>query len=130
MVMNLQDKSATLEYQVAQSNIRLFGTSSQVFTADDPQDDEEDPIPVTMVEGFSSENNNDSEDDADDYDFENGEEEENITTNVIQRNTGHFNHPSLEVSQHIHERMHRHRIEYAESDSDFGDDEEFTYPNA
>ena len=49
MVMNLQDKSATLEYQVAQSNIRLFGTSSQVFTADDPQDDEEDPIPVTMM---------------------------------------------------------------------------------
>ena len=49
MVMDLQYKSATSEYQMAQSNIRLFGISSQVFTADDPQDDEEDPIPVTMM---------------------------------------------------------------------------------
>ena len=47
MVMDLQDVSATLEDQVAQSNIRLFGTSSQVFTAD-PQNNEEDAIPVTI----------------------------------------------------------------------------------
>ena len=47
--MDLQDKSAALEYQVAQSNIRLFGTSSKVFTAGDPQDNEEDTIPVTMM---------------------------------------------------------------------------------
>ena len=33
--------SATLEDQTAQSNIRLFSTSSQVLT-DDPQDNEED----------------------------------------------------------------------------------------
>ena len=49
MIMDLQDKSATLEYQVAQSNIPLFGTSSKVFTAGDPQDNEEDTIPVTMM---------------------------------------------------------------------------------
>ena len=47
MVMDLQDVHANLEDQVAQSNIRLSGTSSHVFTAD-PQDNEEDTIPVTM----------------------------------------------------------------------------------
>ena len=46
MVMDLQDQSAILEYQ---GNIRLFGTSSQVLTADDPQDDEEDTIPATTL---------------------------------------------------------------------------------
>ena len=49
MVMNLQDKRAAIEYQVAQSNIYLFSTSLQVFTADDPQDDREGTIPVTMM---------------------------------------------------------------------------------
>ena len=44
--MDLQDINTTFEYQVAQSNIRLFGTSSQV--ADDPQD-KEDTIPATMM---------------------------------------------------------------------------------
>ena len=34
---------------MAQSNIRLFGTSSQVLTADDPQDNEEETIPATMM---------------------------------------------------------------------------------
>ena len=48
MIMDLQDKSAALEYQVTQSNIRLFGTSSKVFTAGDPQDNE-DTIPVKMM---------------------------------------------------------------------------------
>ena len=49
MVMNLQDKSAAIEYQVAQSNIHLFSTSLQVFTTDGPQDDREGTIPVTMM---------------------------------------------------------------------------------
>ena len=42
MVMDLQDIRATLEDRVAQSNIRLFLTA-------DPQNDEEDTIPVTMM---------------------------------------------------------------------------------
>ena len=52
MVMDLQDLSATLEDQVAQSNTRRFGTSSQVLTADDSQDNEENKIPVTMMFQF------------------------------------------------------------------------------
>ena len=83
MVMDLQDQSAILEYQ---SNIRLFGTSSQVLTADDPQDDDDSS---DDDEGFSSEDNNDSEDDADDCGFENGEEAENITpqSQVLENTT-------------------------------------------
>jgi ribosome biogenesis protein BMS1 len=64
MVMDLQDVSATLEDQVAQSNIRLFGTSSQVLTVS-PQDNEEDDS-SDDDEDLSSEDNNNSEDDADD----------------------------------------------------------------
>ena len=39
MVMDFQDVCATIEDQMAQSNSRLFGTSSQVPTVD-PQDNE------------------------------------------------------------------------------------------
>ena len=53
--MDLHDVSATLEDQVAQSNIRLFLTSSQVIIVD-LQDNEE----------GDSEDNNHPEDDADD----------------------------------------------------------------
>ena len=48
VVVDLQDVCATFEDQVAQSNILVFGTSSQVLTAD-PQDNEEDTIPVTIL---------------------------------------------------------------------------------
>ena len=43
MVMDLQDLSTTLEDQVAQNNIRLFGIYSQVLTTD-PQDNERDTM--------------------------------------------------------------------------------------
>ena len=49
MVMDLQDVNATLKHQVAQSNIRFFSASSQILTADDPQDNEEDTIPVSIM---------------------------------------------------------------------------------
>ena len=45
--------------------------------------------------GFSTENNNDSEDDADIFDFQNGEEEENISPNGTRRNTCHSDHPPI-----------------------------------
>jgi hypothetical protein len=50
MVTDLQGVSATLEDQVVQSNILLFGTSSQVLTIDNEEDDSSDDD-----EGLSSE---------------------------------------------------------------------------
>ena len=120
MVMDLQDVSATLEDQVAQSNIRLFGTSSQVLTVD-PQDDEEDDS-SDDDEGLSSEDDNDSDDDAEDAEDGEEEEEEDITQDG--RNTGRSNHRTIARSLPSTSTKERMDIEYAESDSDLGDDEE------
>ena len=83
--MDLQDVHANLEDQVAQSNIRLSGTSSQVLTVD-LQDNEEDDSSEDD-EGPSSEDDNEFEDDAEDS--EDGEEDEDITPDA--RNTGRSN---------------------------------------
>ena len=118
MVMDLQDVSATLEDQVAQSNVRLFGTSSQVLTVD-PQDNEEDDSSEDD-EGPSFEDDNEFEDDAEES--EDGEEEEDI--NPDGRNTGRSNHRAITRSLPSTSTKERIDIEYAESDSDLGDDEE------
>ena len=116
MVMDLQDVNATLEDQVAQSNIRLLGTSSQVLAVN-TQDNEEDDS-SDNGEGLSSEDDNDS----DDEDDEDGEEEEDITPDG--RNTGRSNHRTVTRSLPSTSTKERIDIDYAESDSDLGDDEE------
>ena len=108
MVNHLQDLNATLEDQLAQSNIRLFGTSSQVLTVD-PQDNEEDDS-SDHVEGLSSEDNDDFEDDVDDP--ENGEEEEDITPD--RRNTDRSIHRQITRSLLLRCTKERIDIEYAE----------------
>ena len=118
MVMDLQDVSATLEDQVAQSNIRLFGTSSQVLTVG-PQDNEEDDSSEDD-EDLSSDDDDESEDDAEDS--EDGEEGDDITPDG--RNTGRSNHRAITRSLPSTNTKERLDIEYAESDSDLGDDEE------
>ena len=118
MVMDLQDVSATLEDQVAQSNIRLFGTSSQVLTVD-PQDNEKDDSSEDD-QGLSSEDDDESEDDAEES--EDGEEGEDITPDG--RNTGRSNHRAITRSLPSTSTKERIDIEYAESDSDLGEDEE------
>ena len=91
---------------MAQSNIRLFGTSLQVLTIN-PQDNEEDDS--SDDEGLSVKDNNDSEYDT--CGAEN-EEEEDITPD------GRI--PSL-LSTTTKECID---IEYAQSHSSLGDDEE------
>ena len=119
MVMDLQDVSATLEDQVAQSNIRLLGTSSQVLTVD-PQDDEGDDSSDEKDEGLSSEDNSDSEDESEDA--EDGEEDEDITPD--ETNTARSNRRTITRSLPSTSTKERTDIEYAESDSDLGDDAE------
>ena len=120
MVMDLQDVSVTLEDQVIQSNIRLFGTSSQNLTVGQ-QDNEEDDS-SDDEESLSSEDDNDSEDDAEDS--EDGEEEGEEYITPDGRNTGRSNHRAITRSLPSTSTKERIDIEYAESDSDLGDDEE------
>ena len=122
MVMDLQDVSATLDDQVTQSNIRLFGTSSKVLTVnpqnEDSSEDEE--------EGPSSEDNSDSEEDGDEDEDEdedeNGEEDQDVASN--DRNTGRSNHRTIIRNLPSTSAKERIDIEYAESDSDLGADDE------
>ena len=117
MVMDLQDVSATLEDQVAQSNIRLLGTSTQVLTVD-PQDDDEDSSDENDDdEDLSSEDSSDSEDGS-----EGGEENEDTTPDA--RNTGRSNRRTIRRGLPSTSTKERLGIEYAESDSDLGDDDE------
>ncbi|KAF8802091.1 GTP binding protein [Phlegmacium glaucopus] len=124
MVMDLQDVSATLEDQVAQSNIRLFGTSSKVLTVDPTQDDDEgfSDDDSDHEDVLSSEDNSDSGEDDDDDDNESGEEVEDVTP--AGRNTGRSNHRTITRSLPSTSMKERIDIEYAESDSDLGDDDE------
>jgi len=123
MVMDLQDVSATLEDQVAQSNIRLFGTSSKILTVDPSRDDDEDSSDEDSdEEGLSSEENSDSGDDDNDNDDAGGEEDEDTTPDG--RNTGRSNHRTITRSFPSTSTKGRIDIEYAESDSDLGDVDE------
>ena len=119
MVMDLQDVNTTLEDQVAQSNIRLFGTSSQVLTVD-PQEDESSSDENNDEEGLSSEDNDDSEDGSEDD--ENGKDNEDITSD--KRNSGRSNHRTITRSLPSTSTKERIDIDYAETDSDLGDDDE------
>jgi ribosome biogenesis protein BMS1 len=121
MVMDLQDVSATLEDQVAQSNIRLLGTSSQVLAVG-TQDNEEDDSSDDDEDLSSEDNNNSDDDDADDA--EDGEEEVEEDITPYGKNTGRSNHRTITRSLPSTSTKERMDIDYAESDSDLGDDEE------
>jgi ribosome biogenesis protein BMS1 len=118
--MDLQDVSATLEDQVAQSNIRLLGTSSQVLSVDPQDNDEGSSDENNDDEGLSAEENSDSEDGSDDDD--DPEENKDITSDG--RNTGRSNHRTITRSLPSTSTKQRTDIEYAQSDSDLGDDDE------
>jgi hypothetical protein len=75
---------------------------------------------MTMTKVSVPKMKNDSEEDADDS--EDGEEEEDITPDG--RNTGRSNHRAITRSLPSTSTGERIDIEYAESDSDLGDDEE------
>ena len=115
MVMDLQDIRATLEDRVAQSNIRLFLTA-------DPQNNEEDTIPVKMMK-VSVPRITKARKMTLMTDLGNGKEDKNITPSGTRRNTGHSNHPPITRCLPSASTKECIDIEYAEIDSDLGDDE-------
>ncbi|KAK0503954.1 GTP binding protein [Armillaria luteobubalina] len=117
MVMDLQDASATLEDAVAQSQIRLFGSSSKhlsVHVATDRDDGE----------------------DSEDYEEDDGQEEEDDDFGMTSdddeiqdisqdpRNTGRVSMRTTARSLPASSKKGRGGIEYADSDSDLGEEEE------
>ncbi|KAF8870963.1 hypothetical protein CPB84DRAFT_1905621 [Gymnopilus junonius] len=126
MVMDLQDVDATLEDRVAQSSIRLFGTSSQALKVDSSpirrdeegssdEDDEEEEEDEHSDSGIGSE--------EDESDFEDQEEDdEGLTENT--HNTGRAGRRIVTRSLPSSSKKEKADVEYADSDSDLGEDED------
>jgi ribosome biogenesis protein BMS1 len=126
MVMDLQDVDATLEDRVAQSNIRLFGTSSKTLTVDPSSN-------ATVVEADSDEEDeeefdDDSDEDEDahsDSDASGSEDDEEAMDEDIPHNihnTGRADRRTVTRGLPS-SRKERTDVEYADSDSDLGEDE-------
>ncbi len=115
MVMDLQDVDQTLEDRVAQSSIRLFGSSSKALTVeavqDQDQEDEEDFDEEDFDSGLGSEVGSDDEDE---------EMDEDIPRHAD--NTGRTNRRTVTRSLPSSTKE-RTEVEYADSDSDLGEDE-------
>ncbi|KAG5651271.1 hypothetical protein H0H81_009237 [Sphagnurus paluster] len=123
MVMDLQDVGSTLEDAVAKSQIRLFGSSSKNLTVDtnmdDEEDDDEDDLDLDSQEGSDHE---DSGIESDSQEGEDGEDDEDRAQDP--RSTGRSSHRSGARTLPSSSKKQRTDIEYAESDSDLGDEDE------
>jgi ribosome biogenesis protein BMS1 len=123
--MDLQDVGATLEDSVAQSHIRLFGSSSNHLTIDPSRDDildeDEDLHDDDDDEERSDEESDPDEDDDDDDDENMSDNSEEPQINDRGRST--MRNP-LRSTRNVSLGADRsgQDVEYADSDSDLGDD--------
>jgi ribosome biogenesis protein BMS1 len=118
MVMDLQDAGLTLEDGVAQSHIRLFGSSSKHLTVEAPADDESDE------EEDESGDEEEDESGIDSDDASVGDDNEDTipkphSTGRSSRRAVTRTLPTASTS-----KIQRADVEYAESDSDLGDEDE------
>ncbi|KAJ6557319.1 GTP binding protein [Mycena vulgaris] len=119
MVMDLQDAGATLEDGVAQSHIRLFGSSSKHLTVEAPVDDDE-------SDGDEDDESGDEEEDQSGIDSDDASDGDDEDTVPNPHSTGRSSRrdvmrtlPTASTS-----KIQRADVEYAESDSDLGDEDE------
>jgi ribosome biogenesis protein BMS1 len=132
MVMDLQDVGSTLEDAVAKSQIRLFGTSSKHLTVDpsssmdvdiDDEDENEDDYGERDEEeddsGIESGSGEDEDEDEDEDDKEDQAPD--------PRNTGRSSHRNVTRSIPSSSKKQRTEVDYAESDSELGDEDALDY---
>ncbi|KAJ7855880.1 GTP binding protein [Mycena olivaceomarginata] len=123
MVMDLQDAGATLEDAVAQSHIRLLGSSSKHLTVEAPAGDSDDDSDGYEDEEEGDESGIDSDEDgeAGDDDDDDGEERapNPHSTGRAARRDVTRTLPTASTS-----KIQRGEVEYAESDSDLGEDDD------
>ncbi|KAK0187924.1 GTP binding protein [Armillaria mellea] len=118
MVMDLQDASATLEDAVTQSQIRLFGSSSKHLSVD---------VAADQNDGEDSEDYEDDgqeEEDGDDDDGMSSDDDEMQDISQDPRNTGRVSMRTVARSLPASSKKGRGGVEYADSDSDLGEEEE------
>jgi ribosome biogenesis protein BMS1 len=122
--MDLQDVDATLEDCVVQSNIRLFGTSSKALTVNpssnatvgDKEEDEEE---------FDNDDNDEDEDAHSDSDASDSEDDDEAMDEDIPRNIHNTGRADRRTATRglPSSRKECTDVEYADSDSDLGEDE-------
>jgi ribosome biogenesis protein BMS1 len=130
MVMDLQDVAGTLEDAMGKSQIRLFGTSSNPLSVANPDDGEGE-------DGEEDEGSEGSVSSEEDEDGEEGEAstEEDDTVDLDRlldgaENTGRRSHRIVQRTLPSSSRQSRIGVEYAESDSDLGNDDDEDVPNS
>ncbi|KAJ7288551.1 GTP binding protein [Mycena rebaudengoi] len=125
MVMDLQDAGATLEDRVAQSQIRLLGSSSKQLTVDTHLDDDDDD---DESDGFRDESGDEEEDESgiDSDGDSDGYEDEDEDDAPHPHSTGRSSrrNPMRSLPAAGSSKGQRADVEYAESDSDLGDEDE------
>ena len=121
MVMDLQDVGATLEDSVAQSQIRLFGSSSNHLTINPSRNevDEDDEDIDDDEESEESDEESDVDEDEDDEDMSDNSGEPRINN----RGRSTVRNPLRSTRNVSLGADHSGKdVEYADSDSDLGDD--------
>ena len=130
MVMDLQDVDETLEDAVARSQIRLLGSSSKSLSLHPPSGRRTVPPVEDDRENQGIDENDEEQEDDDptssfDGDLRDDElpysEDENVELHFTGRSSHRVGHRSADKFSEIHEPEGA-GIEYAESDSDLGDD--------
>ena len=124
MVMDLQDVSTTLEDAVGRSQVLLFGTSSNPLNVDPPtRPDDEDESEDT--DGDDEEFGSNEESDSDDFDEEDKDpdafQSDHLPPGSV--NTGRQSRRIPQRSLPSTSNHYQTEIEYAESDSDLGDND-------
>ena len=125
MVMDLQDVGATLEDSVAQSQIRLLGTSSTNLTINqspnDAMEDGDDESQDDSDLGSDEEEEEFSEDEGDDQDEGLSSDDEPETGDRGRLTVRNSSRRMSNISLRGGESDQKADVEYADSDSDLGD---------
>ncbi|TFK62239.1 DUF663-domain-containing protein [Pluteus cervinus] len=133
MVMDLQDVDETLDAAVARSQIKLLGSSSKALSIgpsnqDTSLDDDDDEESSESEDGSESgsEEELDSEDEEGNSDEDGDEEDFPLGEDQLQHgeNTGRMSRRTLTRSVPSLKGKEKQNVEYAESDSDLGDDDD------
>ncbi|KAF9267564.1 DUF663-domain-containing protein [Marasmius fiardii PR-910] len=123
MVMDLQDAGLTLEDAVAQSHIRLLGSSSKTLGAEFQRPDDEEGSDFSDESDSEAEEGSEEEKDVDDDEDEEGE----IDMDALRadpRNTGRSKPRDVSRSMPSSSKARQSEVDFADSDSDMGGDDD------
>ncbi|KXN84592.1 Ribosome biogenesis protein bms1 [Leucoagaricus sp. SymC.cos] len=132
MVMDLQDVANTLEDAIGKSQIRLFGTSSNplTITPDEDEDAEmEDEDEDVEMEDEDEDVGEDEDEDEEEEEFDSDAEDDSaVDLDHLPPGTSNTGRQSRRIPQRSlpssSNRISKADIEYAESDSDLGDNDD------